>query len=222
LPKKPLNLTIETRHGTGSTSARKLRAAGKLPAVLYGHGETPEHIVLDARAFEDVLHSGGRTGMVTLQGDGKNATVLVREIQRNPVSRKILHADLLRVSATETVSATLPVVTIGTARGVKDFGGVMDVVVHDLEVEGPANKLPDHLEVDVNELGLHEHATAADVKLPPEFKMITPGDTIVVAIEPSKTAQLLEEAAAAEAGVVEEQPEPEIIGAEPVETPEET
>jgi large subunit ribosomal protein L25 len=222
LPKKPLNLTIETRRGTGSTSARKLRAAGKLPAVLYGHGETPEHIVLDARAFEDVLHSGGRTGMVTLHGDGKNATVLVREIQRNPVSRKILHADLLRVSATETVSATLPVVTIGIARGVKDFGGVMDVVVHDLEVEGPANQLPDHLEVDVNELGLHEHATAADVKLPPEFKMITPSDTIVVAIEPSKTAQLLEEAAAAEAGVVEEQPEPEIIGAEPVETPEET
>ncbi len=218
MPKKPLNLNIEERGATGTTSSRKLRASGKLPAVLYGHGQPPEHLVLDARAFEDLLHGGGRTGIVTLQGNGKSATVLVREVQRNPVTRQVLHVDLQRVSATESVRASLPIVTVGTALGVKDFGGVMDVVVHDVEVEGPANRLPDHLEVDVNELGLHEHATAADIPLPEGFKMITPGETIVVSIEPSKTAQLLEEAAATEAA---EQPEPEIIGAEPVETPAE-
>ncbi len=211
---KDMTLSIERREKLGTTGANALRAAGKIPAVVYGHGTTPQHISLDMRAFDELLHHGGRTGVITLMMDGKKTdTALVRQVTRNPVTRGIQHVDLLRVSANEAVRTTIPLVTAGVARGVRDFGGVMDVLVHELEVEGPVNQLPDHFEIDVTDLGIHQHTTAADVKLPKNFKLVTPGDTIVVSVEPSKTAQHLEEAAA---GAATEQATPEVIG----ETPE--
>lgn len=213
---KDFTLPIERRDKAGTTGSNALRRAGKIPAVLYGHGSEPLHLAFDAHAFDDLLHHGARTGLITLTIDGKKAdTALVREIARNPVSRRIQHVDLQRVSAHEAVHAKLPLATVGTARGVKDFGGVMDVLVHEIDVEGPVDELPDRVEVDVTELGIHQHCTAADVKLPPGFKLLMPGDTIVVSVEASKTAQHLEEAAT---GATGEQATPEVIGAKP-ETP---
>jgi large subunit ribosomal protein L25 len=208
---KELKLAIESRQKLGTTGAAGLRRHGKIPAVVYGHGTPPEHIAVDARAFDDILHHGGRNSIITLTDGGtKGETALVRDLQLDPVTRRVIHADLLRVSANEAVTVELQVVTVGTARGVKDLGGVMDVVMHSLEVEGPANRIPEHLEVDVTELGIHEHVTAGDVKLPSGFTMVTPSDTVVVAIEPSRTERELEEAAAGPA----EAAEPEIVGAE--------
>lgn len=215
---KDMKLTIERRDRLGTTGSQHLRAEGKVPAVLYGHGSQPEHVAFDARTFDELLHHGGRTGIITLMMDGKkNDTALVRDVTRHEVTRKLLHVDLQRVSANEAVHAKVPVVTVGVAQGVKDFGGVMDVVVHELEVEGPANQLPDHLDVDVESLGLHDHATAGDIKLPKNIKMLTPADTIVVSIETSKTARHLEEA---EAAPVPEQETPEVIGEAPEEAAE--
>jgi len=209
---KELKLSIESRERLGTSGANSLRKHGKIPAVVYGHGTAPQHIAVDARAFTDILHHGGRNSIITLTDGGKKGeTALVRDLQFDPVSRKVIHADLLRVSADEAVTVELQVVTVGTARGVKDFGGVMDVLMHSLEVEGPANRIPENLEVDVTELGIHEHISASEVKLPSGFTMVTSGDTVVVAIEPSRTERELEEAAAGPA----EAAEPEIVGAEP-------
>lgn len=219
MPKKDLQLSVEPRSKLGTTGAHALRAAGKVPAVLYGHGDAPEHIAVDAHAFGELLAHGGRSAIITLvDGGRKRQTALVREIQVHPVSRRIIHADLQRVSADETINMRLPVVTVGVAEGVRNFGAVMDVITHELEVEGPANRIPEHLEVNVDALGVHEHVTAADVPLPEGFKLLTSPETIVVAIEPSRTARELEEAAApAEAAA-----EPEVIGApEPPAAPEE-
>ena len=204
-----LSLTIERREGTGTSTAHKLRAAGKVPGVIYGHGST-EKIAIERRMLDDLLHHGGRTGLIELKLGGKKFdTALVREVQIDPVSRKTIHIDLQRVSANETVRAKLPVTAVGTPDGVRNFGGVMDVVVHELDVEGPANKLPDHLEVDVTQLGIHEHVTANDVKLPNGFKLLTPADTIVVTVEASKTARALEEV---EAAVPAPEVQPELVG----------
>ncbi len=218
MPKKDLQLSIQPRERLGTTGAHALRATGKIPAVVYGHGNMPEHVAVDAHAFEELLHHGGRNAIITLTDGGrKRQTALVRQIQLHPVSRRIIHADLQRVSADETIDTRLPIVTIGVADGVRNFGAVMDVVVHELEVEGPANRIPEHLEADVTELGVHEHLTAADIPLPSGFKLLTPPETIVVSIEPSRTARELEEAEAAAATPVaaEEVTEPEVIGAEP-------
>ncbi len=203
-----LLLTIERREGAGSTKARALRHIGKVPGVLYGHGSS-ETIAVDRRALDELLHHGGRTGLVQLQLGGKRFdTALVREVQIDPVSRRPIHVDLQRVTANETVHTTVPIVTVGTPDGVRNFGGVMDVIVHELEIEGPANKLPDHLDVDVTDLGIHEHITAGEVKLPSGFKLLTPADAIVVTVEPSKTARALEEA---EAGAPVEEAQPELV-----------
>jgi large subunit ribosomal protein L25 len=205
-------LAIEHRDGVGTTRAHALRAAGKLPAVLYGHGVAPEHLAVDAHAFDELLHHAGRNAIITLtDGSRKRQTALVREIQRHPVSRRIVHADLQRVSADETIEARLAVVTIGTADGVRNAGAVMDVITHELEISGPANRIPEHLEVDVSPLGIHEHIAAGEVKLPDGFRLVTPPETVVVSIEPSRTARELEEAAAP----AEEAAQPEVIGATP-------
>lgn len=209
---KELKLSVETRAKVGTTGSNALRHAGKIPAVVYGHGAAPEHIALDAHAFDDLLHHGGRNAIVTLTGGEKRSeTALIRVVQYHPVSHRVLHADLQRVSANETIGAKLAVVTVGVARGIKESGGVMDVVTHELEIEGPANAIPENIEIDVTELGLHEHILAGDVKLPSGFKMLTPADTTVVAVEPSRTERDLEEAAAGPG----EAAEPQVIGAVP-------
>jgi large subunit ribosomal protein L25 len=207
---KDFQLVVEQRAKLGTTGAQALRAAGKLPAVLYGHGVVPEHLAVDAHAFEELVHRAGRNAIITLTDGGrKRQTALVREIQRHPVSRRAVHADLQRVSADETIDARLAIVTVGVAVGVRNAGAVMDVITHELEVAGPANKIPEHLEVDVTPLGIHEHITAGQITLPPGFRLLTAPESIVVAIEPSRTARELEEAAAP----VEEVAEPEVIGA---------
>jgi large subunit ribosomal protein L25 len=206
-------LPIEHRDRAGTTGSNALRAHGKVPAVLYGHGTAPLHLAFEAKAFDELLHSGGRNGVITLTLAGKKTdTALVRDVQRNPVTRKLQHVDLQRVSEHEAVHAKLPIVTVGTPIGVREFGGVMDVLLHEIDVEAPVDELPEHIEVDVTALGIHQHTIASAIKLPKGFKLLTPGETIVVSVEASKTAQHLEEAAA---GATAEQATPEVIGAKP-------
>jgi len=215
--KKELNLAVERREKVGTTGSQALRAAGKIPAVLYGHGVVPEHLALDAHAFGELLHHAGRNAIITLtEGSRKHQTAFVREIQRHPVSRRIVHADLQRVSADEEIDARLAIVTVGVAEGVRNAGAVMDVITHELEVAGPANQIPENIEIDVTELGIHEHVTAGEIKLPAGFKLLTPPETVVVAIEASRTARELEEAAA----TPEAPAEPEVIGAAETPAPE--
>lgn len=205
-----LSLTIERRDGGGTTKSRAMRRDGKVPGILYGHGST-EPIAVETRALSDLLHHGGRAGLIELKLGGKKLdTALVREVQIDPVSRKPIHIDLQRVTATEKVHTSVPIVTTGTADGVRNFGGVMDVVLHEIEIEGPANKLPDHVELDVTPLGIHQHFSAGDIRLPAGLKLLTPPDTIIVTVESSKTARALEEVEAAAPAV--EQVEPELVG----------
>ena len=212
---KELQLAIEHREKLGTTGSNALRRSGKIPAILYGHGTAPDHIALDAHAFEELLHRSGRNAIIALTDGGrKKQTALVRELQTDPISRRILHADLQRVSADESIVARLPIVTVGVAEGVRSMGAVMDVIAHEIEIEGPANKIPENVEIDVTSLGVHDHVTAGTIALPAGFKLITPPDTVIVTIEPSRTARDLEEAA-----TPAEQAEPQVIGAEPA-TPE--
>lgn len=206
---KELTLNVEQRSKLGTTGSNALRHAGKIPAVVYGHGNDPDHIALDAHAFGELLHRSGRNAIITLIGGKQKQTALVRQVQFHPVSRRIVHADLQRVAADETISAKLPIVTVGVADGVRNMGAVMDVLVREIEVEGPANKIPESMEVDVTALGVHEHVTAGEIALPAGFKLLTPPDTVIVTIEPSRTATELEAAA-----TPAEETQPEVIGAE--------
>lgn len=180
-------LVMQPRAKIGTTGARADRASGHVPGVLYGHGSAPLPVSVEARALEDLLHGGHSKGLIEATLDGRGDTVLLREVQRDPVSRRVIHADFQRVSRSEKIHTTLRVVTVGVAPGVKDFGGVLDVVTHELEILGPADQVPEQLEVDVTKLGIHAHISAAEVPLPPGFTMVTPGNQIVVSVESSRT-----------------------------------
>ena len=204
MAKKPATstLAIERRSATGTSAAKAERHRGRIPGVIYGHDITPVPVSVDGNELDLFLHSGGRSQLLDVRIDGSADTVMVRAIQRDPVSHAPMHADFQRVGRSESVSATLTIVTIGEAPGVKNDGGVMDVVTHAVDVTGPADRLPENIEVDVSTLGLRDHVTAGDLKLPDGFHMVTPHETTIVAIEASRVADQ------AEADLAQTTPEP--------------
>jgi large subunit ribosomal protein L25 len=181
------NVTIHQRAEVGTTGAKKARREGRIPGGLYGHGAA-EAISVDAKTLNDLLTSGGQSHIVEATIGGKKESVLLREVQRDPITHRPIAADFQRVSSTEAITASVHIVTVGVAPGVKEGGGVMDIVTHALEIKGPAGKLPEHFEIDVSALNVNDHITAGDVKLPSGFALITPADTVVVAVEGSRTA----------------------------------
>jgi large subunit ribosomal protein L25 len=181
-------LALKTREKTGTTAANAVRRQGGVPGTLFGHGAKPMSVELDAKAFDDLLHKGGKNQLLEITIDGGTRdTALIRDVQRDPLTRRVVHADLQRVSATEEISAELPLITIGVPIGVKEFGGVLDLIMRTIAVTGPANALPESIEADVSHLGIHEHLLASDLKLPAKITLdIDPG-TVLVSIEASRT-----------------------------------
>lgn len=194
-------LALELRTNPGTTGAKATRRAGKIPGVLYGHG-TAQAIAIESRALADLLTTGGQSHIVDATIDGKHDSVLLREVQRDPITHRPIAADFQRVSQTEEIYTEVPIATVGVALGVKDQGGVMDVVTHALEVKGPAGKIPERFEIDVTSLAVWQHVTAGNVPLPAGFTLVTPPETIVVSIEGARTA-VEETAVPAAAGAVE-------------------
>jgi large subunit ribosomal protein L25 len=199
------SLTLEPRAGIGTTSSQRLRKTGKIPGVVYGHGEaTP--IAVDAKQLADLLHSGNKSKIVDAKIGDKRDSVLLRRVEAHPISRRPLSVDFQRVTRDEAITSNVTVVTTGTPVGVRDNGGVMDIISHTLEIKGPAQYIPDNLTVDVSELDVHQHILAGQVTLPKDFTLITPPETVVVSVEITRAlaaeeapAELVEALPAAEA-----------------------
>ena len=193
-------LTIEKRDRAGTTSANAVRRSGKIPGVLYGHG-TPTPISIGAKALEELLIGPSKSHVLDATIDGKHDSVLLRGVQRDPVTHRPIHADFQRVTKGEAVTASLAIHIVGVSQAIKD-GAVMDQVTRAIDVKGPADKLPDNLDLDVSALGVHTHVSAGDLTLPTGFTLVTPADTVIVSIEASRTAAQAE--ASAPAPVLEE------------------
>jgi large subunit ribosomal protein L25 len=174
-------LTLEPRTAAGTTASNALRRAGKVPGVVYGHGESTL-ISVDVKALADLLHSRDRTHVIDATVAGRKDSVLLRHIDAHPVTRRPLSVDFQRVGKDEAIVASVTVVADGVPVGVRDQGGVMDIVTHALEVKGPAQGIPDQLTVDVRDLTIHTHVTAGQVPLPKGFTLVTPPETIVVSV----------------------------------------
>jgi large subunit ribosomal protein L25 len=204
MPKKTAHapaLAIEKRTTAGTTSAKAARRAGKIPGVLYGHGE-PTPVAIDAKTFTALLHGGGHS-VVDASVDGRPDSLVVRSVQRDPISHHPIHVDFQRVHKGEAISATIAVIITGTPRVVRDASGVLDIVTRTIEVKGPSDKIPNSVTVDVNNLGVHQHVSAGDLVLPAGFTLLTPADAVIASVEPSRTAQQAEESAPAAAAAVE-------------------
>jgi large subunit ribosomal protein L25 len=178
-------LTAERRADHGKGVARKLRAAGRVPAVLYGHGQETQALSVDAHDMFKVLHtSAGANVLVDLKVDKAEHLVLPREIQRNHIKGTIVHVDFLVVSRTETIQVNVEIVDIGEAPGVKQ-GGVVDHHLREVLVECFPQDVPEHLEADVS--GMHIGDTL-------RLSSLTPPAATPIAIGPKKVEWITHDA----------------------------
>ena len=202
-----VRISAEPRTEFGKGGARRTRRAGKVPAVLYGHGEKPRHIALPARELAAAIRHGGMTQVFDIAvSDGTSALALPKAIQRDPVKDTFEHVDLLIVRRGEKVTVDVPVTLIGEAA--RDT-----LVMHEhqtLSVVADATRLPDHLEASIEGLEPGAHVTARQVGLPNGVELASDPDLVLVVVAAAPTAEQL----AAEAGLPTAEEAAEAQGAE--------
>lgn len=193
-------LQAAKRSDTGKGVARALRREGKIPGVIYGRNREPEAVVIDAFALGRTLLGASSSSVLDVVVDGgAPVKALVREIQRDPVRpANIIHVDLYEVQADETVVVDIPVHLTGIPDGVRNFGGVLDLVLHSLEIEVLPGDIPERLELDVTHLGVGESLHVSDVTIPNATILNDPELAIcsVVSSRVEEAAPVVEEAAA--------------------------
>lgn len=205
-------IEAEIRTELGKGPSRRARRAGRVPAVLYGHGEPPRHLTLPALDFATAIRRGGMTQVITLKiSDGSTEIVLPKAIQRDPIKNTYDHADLLLVRRGEKLSVEIPVTLVGEAAK-----GTLVMYEHDrLTIIADATQLPDHLEASVEGLNVGERVTAAAVILPSGAELASDPETVVAIVTVAPTAEQMDAEGAGEAAVPTAEPvEP---AAEPVE-----
>ena len=211
-----LKLDSKVRTDFRKSETKKLRREGSVPATVYGKGIAPVSLAVNSLDMIGILKTeGGRLALIDLKVDGKTQKahpVMIQEMQRDPITRNILHVDFHRVSMNEPVHASVPIVLRGDAPGVKT-GGILEQFTRDLEVKALPDHIPSHIDVDVSHLELGNHVLVSELIVPEDIEVLGPQPDIVVAsvrlphvhIEEVEAApEELEEAAPAEEEAKEE------------------
>jgi large subunit ribosomal protein L25 len=183
-----VKISAEARTEFGKGGARRTRRAGKVPAVLYGHGEAPKHIALPAREFAAAIRHGGVNQVFNItMADGTEALALPKAIQRDPIKDTFEHVDLLIVRRGEKVTVEVPVQLIGEATR-----GTLVINEHDrLPITAEALHLPEHVEASIEGMEAGSHVTAGDIKLPAGVELAIDPETIIAVISISPSAEQL-------------------------------
>jgi large subunit ribosomal protein L25 len=204
------------RSDSGKNEARRHRAAGRLPAVVYGtvkEGKAPVGVpvTVDPKGLMRILRSdSGVNTLITLKLDGGSTQVLVKEYQLDPITHSLLHADFYQLAMDKALVVTVPVQIKGEPKGVKLQGGLLDFVTREIQVECLPANIPEHIEVDVSDLELHGSVRVRDIATDAKWKAVTEGDTMLVHVVMPK-AEESAQAATAEGAVAAGGPEPEVI-----------
>jgi len=206
-----VRLIAETRTEFGKGGARRTRRAGKVPAVIYGHGADPRHVALPAREFANAIRHGGFNVLLTLDVDGGEQLAIPKSIQRHPIKGHFEHVDLLAVRRGEKVTVDVPVRIVGDVVP----GGLLNHEANTISIEADATNLPTGFEVTIEALEIGSHITAGDIELPSGSTLITDPAAMVLSIVEAPTAEEIEAElaeAAEELGIVEEAPQAEAEG----------
>jgi large subunit ribosomal protein L25 len=208
-------LKAERRDDAGKGVARKLRAKGRVPAVVYGHGTDPIPVSVDARELFHVLHTdAGANVMIDVQVDGESLLAMPRQVQRDIIRDRFLHVDLLRIKRDEKITVEVPIHLVGESHGVKE-GGVVEHHLWNLQIECFPQDVPNALEADITSLGINESLKVSDVPVPAECTVLTPEDEVVVSVVPPQVLKVEEEEAIEGEEALEEGAEGEVeAGAE--------
>lgn len=200
-----VNATIRAEFG--KNAARRIRRAGKIPATVYGRGEEATSLSLDPKVIMAILHSqSGQNTILELSIDGSaKSHALIKDFQRDPVKGHLLHLDLLLIDMTHKLKVQVPIEVVGQPVGVRVAGGLMDVVLREIEIECLPADIPGHIQVDVSNLELNQVLRVAEIKVPENVAILSDPDAAVVTVSPVRVEEEVTAAAPAEAA------EPEVI-----------
>ena len=182
-----VRIVAESRTEFGKGPARRTRRAGKVPAVLYGHGDKPRHFALPGHELMLALKHDSNV-LLTLQTDQGEQLALPKVVVRHPLKRTLQHVDLVAVNKGETVTVEIPITVVGTA----EAGTLVDLQLQTLSVQAEATHIPDHVEVSVEGLAAGAHVEAKDLALPAGVTLVTDAEHVVVAGLAAPTAAQLE------------------------------
>lgn len=197
-------LTAEVGRRAGSSDARRLRAEGKIPAVVYGHGMDPISVSVDRRELRQAL--SGASGMNTildLTVDGAVYPTLIKDIQRHPVKRSVQHIDFIQVNLNEEIVVSIPIHLEGEAKEVSAHNGLVDLTMQELHVRTTPRNIPDGITIDVTDMTMDTVIRVEDLPLPSGVTAEADPETPVVTVLTMRTPVLDEEEAAAEAAAAE-------------------
>ena len=209
---KTIEITVEKRQSRGKNEARRTRMAGKVPAVVYGAGKDTVPITVNVRSLADAFRGGAGENtifLLKLWDTWETSHAMIREFQRDPVSRRPVHLDFVRVLMDTKIRVRVPVEIVGVARGVKVDAGILDFVTREIEIECLPGNIPEHLPLDVTELGIGDALRISELKAPEGVEVVDDPEKVIVHVAHPAAEEV---AAPVEAEAVEgEAAEPEVL-----------
>jgi large subunit ribosomal protein L25 len=202
----PTVIAAQLRTPGGKNVNRRIRKAGKIPAVIYGPGKPPVVVSVDPNDVKTILYSeSGRNTIFTISVDGsEQSNAMVKDYQRDPVQGHLLHTDFLEIAMDRLLALTVNVEIVGEAEGVKLDGGIMDIVTHSIEVECLPSDIPESIKVDVSHLKINDYIRVKNIQADAKVRILSDPEIVVVTIVPPQKEEVTAEA-------VTEAAEPEVV-----------
>jgi large subunit ribosomal protein L25 len=217
---KTIELDVEKRTSKGKNEARRTRSGGKIPAIVYGAGKATVPISVDRKALSDAFRNGAGENaifLLKLAGSDQSRHAMIKEFQKDPLTRKALHIDFLRVMMDTKIRVSVSIEIVGIAKGVKTEGGILDIVTREVEIESLPGNIPAHIPVDVAELAIGDALRIKDLKAVEGVEIVDDPEKVLVHV--AHPTQEKEPAAVAEGAP--EITEPEVLKKGKVVTEEE-
>jgi large subunit ribosomal protein L25 len=210
--RRDITIVAERRDSRGKNEARRLRAAGSAPAVVYGSGGDAFAVSVSPKEVNKILHSkAGHNTIFNLSvQNGETTPVMIVDWQNDPIKDNLLHIDMKRIDLTKRIRVKVPMHAIGEPKGVKLQGGLHELITREIEIECLPDDIPEHFEVDVTELMLGQSIRAGEVKLPDSVILVSPADSVISHVIAMKVEEEPTPAAGAE-GAPAATSEPEVI-----------
>ncbi|TET25867.1 MAG: 50S ribosomal protein L25 [Candidatus Aminicenantes bacterium] len=197
----------ETRNVFGKNASRRIRQEGMIPAILYDTDTVSIPLTLNKKDVFAILKAEtGENTIFKISFNSETRNTMIKELQRDPVTDEILHADLIQIAMDNIISVSVPIVLVGEAVGVKAEGGFVDFVTREVEIECLPKNIPEQLEIDISSLHLHQSLKVEDLSSPGEITLVTDPNTVVVLIH-APTKEELEVEEIEEEIIAEEEPE---------------
>src|SRR5574341_1419446 len=193
---KEIPLSVVPREGKGKGPARQTRMVGFIPGVVYGPQTNPESIKIDNRAFNAAWKTaGGGSTIFNLEKNGKKTKVLIRELQRDPITNNVIHVDFHAISMTKPIHVSIPIHLAGIPIGVKAEGGILQATMREIEISCLPTDIPEHLEINVENLHIGDSIHVRDVSIP-KAKILKEADTTIAVVSAPTVLKTVEEEAA--------------------------